>query len=344
MPVRVSEAIEQYINHCTHRKQAPNTIRNKQCALNHALDLWGNLQVASLEPRHIDMYFSAHPNWAPKTTNLYAAALRSWFKWCRMNKILPRDEDPMECWDDVPDDGRERFYIPGDRFGDLLDAATHPLDRWVIALGIFTLMRGSEIKTLRVGALQDLDTKNPMIAIFRHKTKQPDIMPVCEELQLEAHRWFKWLTAHNGIPQPAWYLTPRRNQRVAQLVESKGRYLYVQSDEHPVDPTLPYGKNYLAVQRAVNGIGLEGSRVGVHTLRASAARQVFVELTEMGYDGALRRVSSLLGHKNTITTERYLGISLERESRNKQFSGKVMFPSLQAKIADVVDFPSEARS
>jgi hypothetical protein len=60
----------------------------------------------------------------------------------------------------------------------------------------------------------------------------------------------------------------------------------------------------------------------------------------MGYDGALRRVSSLLGHKNTITTERYLGLSLERSSRNQQFSGNRMFPSLAKPAGDVVMLPS----
>ena len=344
MATRVSEAIDGYIAHCTHRRQARNTVRSKSTALNHALDLWGNLQVTSLEPRHIDMYFSAHPEWAPKTANLYAQCLRSWFKWCRMNKILPRDEDPMMDWDDVPDDGRERFYVPGDRFGDLLDAAYHPLDRWVIALGMYTLMRGSEIRTLRVTALQGLDTDNPVLHIFRHKTRQADVMPVPGELQVEAQRWFRWLTSMNGIPQPDWYLVPQRNARLHEFVPEKGAYMFVKG-MHPVDPTTPYRNNYLAVQRAVEALGLEGARrVGVHTLRASSARHLFEELRSMGYDGALRRVSSMLGHKNVVTTERYLGLDLERESRNKQFSGKLLFPSLAAGPATVIEFPSEVGS
>jgi integrase len=121
--------------------------------------------------------------------------------------------------------------------------------------------------------------------------------------------------------------------------EEKGRYLFATGD-HGVDPNKPFRNNYLPVQRAVARLGMDGTRVGVHTLRASAARHLFTELSNMGYDGALRRVSSLLGHKNTTTTERYLGLSLERSSRNQQFSGNRMFPSLAQPAGDVVMLPS----
>lgn len=338
MGIRISEAAEGYISHCRMRKQAYNTVRTKQTVLGFALDAWGNIQVQNIQARHIDVFFSTH-DWAPKTTNLYAQVLRGFFKWCRLNRHLPRDEDPMEIWSNVPDDGRERFYIPGDRFGDLLDAADHPLDRWVIALGLYTLMRGSEIRTLRVDALEGRGTDNPLIRIFRHKTKDHDVMPVSLELVEESERWFRWLRQDKGIEQPSWFLVPQRLHRARVWNAEKGRYLFATGD-HGVDPNKPFRNNYLPVQRAVARLGMDGTRVGVHTLRASAARHLFTELSNMGYDGALRRVSSLLGHKNTTTTERYLGLSLERSSRNQQFSGNRMFPSLAQPAGDVVMLPS----
>lgn len=339
--IRISEATDGYINHCRMRKQAENTIRTKRTVLGFALDIWGNIQVQNLEARHIDVFFSAHPEWAPRTTNLYAQTLRSFFKWCRLNRHLPRDEDPMEIWSNVPDDGRERFYIPADRFADLLEVAeqNHPLDRWVIALGLYTLMRGSEIRTLRVDALVNVGSDNPMLRIYRHKTKDHDVIPIPGELGEEAARWFRWLRSSHGIEQPSWFLVPQRVFRARAWNEEKGRWLFATGD-HGVDPAKQFRNNYLPVQRAVAALGMDGTRVGVHTLRASAARHLFNELSSMGYDGALRRVQSLLGHKKAATTETYLGLSLEREARNKQFSGKLMFPSLVKPEGDVVMLPS----
>ena len=247
----------------------------------------------------------------------------------------------MEIWSNVPDDGRERFYIPGDRFADLLEVAeqNHPLDRWVIALGLYTLMRGSEIRTLRVDALVNRGTDNPLLRIYRHKTKDHDVMPIPGELDAEADRWFRWLRSSLGIEQPSWFLVPQRVHRARVWNEEKGRWLFASGD-HGVDPAKQFRNNYLPVQRAVAALGMDGTRVGVHTLRASAAHHLFNELSSMGYDGALRRVQSLLGHKKAATTETYLGLSLEREARNKQFSGKLMFPSLAKPEGDVVMLPS----
>lgn len=341
MGIRISEATDGYINHCRMRKQAHNTVRTKLTVLGFALDIWGNIQVSNIQPRHIDVFFSTHPEWAPKTTNLYAQTLRGFFKWCRLNRHLPRDEDPMEIWLNVPDDGRERFYIPGDRFGELLEVAeaSHPLDRWVIALGLYTLMRGSEIRTLRVDAVSGIGSDNPLIRIYRHKTRDHDVMPIPGELALEADRWFRWLRLSHGIEQADWFLVPQRVHRAHVWNPDKGRYLFASGD-HGVDPRKQFRNNYLPVQRAVAALGMDGTRVGVHTLRASAARHLFHELSSIGYDGALRRVQSLLGHKKAATTEAYLGLSLEREARNKQFSGKLMFPSLAKPDADIVMLPS----
>ena len=81
---------------------------------------------------------------------------------------------------------------------------------------------------------------------------------------------------------------------------------------------------------ALNQIGITGDRFGLHVLRRSSARARFDEMVNLGYDGALRRVSAWLHHSSVTITEIYLGLELDRAQRDEETKGKVMFPSLAA--------------
>ena len=79
------------------------------------------------------------------------------------------------------------------------------------------------------------------------------------------------------------------------------------------------------VQSALALVGLPTDHEGVHTLRRAGARNFFDFLVadpSFGYDGALRTVSAFLHHKNVATTEHYLGLSSERERRDKVLRGQ----------------------
>ena len=77
------------------------------------------------------------------------------------------------------------------------------------------------------------------------------------------------------------------------------------------------------------------AKEGGHTLRRSGARAYYDELCEDGYDGALRRVQSMLDHSTTIVTEGYLGLGLDKEARNKALKGQPMFRRHAAAAAAV---------
>jgi integrase len=71
---------------------------------------------------------------------------------------------------------------------------------------------------------------------------------------------------------------------------------------------------------------MEEKGVGGHVLRRSGARALFDRLRHEGYDGALKRVQSMLGHSNSVISERYLSLGVERLQRNEMLAGKPMFP------------------
>src|SRR5207247_1949234 len=79
------------------------------------------------------------------------------------------------------------------------------------------------------------------------------------------------------------------------------------------------------VKYALEQTGHETFYQGTHTLRRAVARAYFDWLCTPKEDGgrghpdvdALRMTSALLNHTLTSTTEKYLGIDLEREKRDR---------------------------
>ena len=307
------KATEEYMNHLAARNLAPNTIKNSRQVLNKAIALWGDVQVGSIDDTHVDRLF-ATAAWAARTRNLYLQSLRSFFKWCRLRNYMARDFDPTEMWGNqkVPTNV-DKLRLPVERFAELLDAAPHPRDRAIVALGLFTFCRGSEIATMKI---QDLDFSRGELKITRHKTHDEDVLPVSSELAEELVRWLNFYREDQGTLRGEWFLVPSKNP------DNWG------SERFGLKPTTREVKPYRAVQRALKGIGVETDGEGSHTLRRSGARALADSLRDQGYDSALLRVASMCGHKSTKVTEHYIGWGLERTQRNEMIAGKPLFPGM----------------
>jgi integrase len=320
--IRLSDAITEYQAHLKARGLKPNTIKNSAQVLGKALAVWGNIQVSTVSPHHIDRLFTAG-GWSPRTANLYLSGVRRFLKWCRSHRYMPLNYDPTESWANVRvPKNQDRDRIPVEMFSELLDAAPHPRDRAIVALGLYTLARGSELSTLKV---RDLDLDANTLEFYRHKTQDFDTMPVSAELHTEMVRWLNWYRADQGTLQGDWLLVPAKSPDL--WVQDENRRL-VRPVGHwsSVKPTVRETKPYRAVQRSLRALGLPAHSEGVHTLRRSSARALADSLRGEGYDGALLRVASLLGHSSTKVTEHYIGWGLERHQRNAMIAGKPMFP------------------
>lgn len=321
--IRLSEAIPQYIRHLEARGLSRNSRRNHSQPLSRGLAVWGDLQVASIKPAHIDVLYSSQ-DWSASTRNLYLTGLRGFFSWCRRHNHLPKDYDPTDGWRNVRVPTKDRLWIPVEEFHDLLDAVNHDRDRAVVALGLYTFMRGGEIRTLRIS---DLDFARNTVSMYRHKTKQADVLPMSEELHTEMVAWLNAYEARMGRAlDPDWYLTPSMAP-LPMLFDEAKRCLQPTGEPSKLLVNQPLFKPYASVQRGLRALGYDPTGNGVHLLRRSGARALFDRLREEGYDGALMRVSSMLGHANVVTTERYLGLSIERQQRNELLAGKTMFPA-----------------
>lgn len=323
----ISESQTMFKYHLQSRGMSPRTVKNHLQVLNRWLDLVGDTRIDTINSNHVDRFFG-EGNWSPKTQNLYLSLLRGvYFPWCRRQGFMAKDMDPTEGRRNAKTERSEALWLPVEEFPSLLAAADNPRDRAVIALGLYTFARGSELSTLRI---QDVDLDKNLLTLYRWKTKDADLMPISLELWHELDRYLAYYKINAGFElKPEWYLVPVRSKTVPVWDYANKTIIPGLRRESNQMPDRRMIRPYEPVKRALHRLGYNVKGSGAHTLRRSGARALFDRLRSEGYDGSLRRVSSMLGHKDTKTTEIYLGLSLEREQRNELIAGQVMFPSVQ---------------
>jgi integrase len=224
----------------------------------------------------------------------------------------------------VPD--KKRTRIPVQSWPALFEAAESPHERLVLATGLYLFLRVSEMAALRV---RHVDLQNGLLEVWRQKTQESDTMPIAAELSPHLRDHLRWMT-ERGFRDPDHFLLPRFTKSYQQV---NGRFAPGLSG---LDPTKPATHLHRFAQRPTERAGLpllEGE--GAHALRRSGARAYFDALVADGYDGALRRVQTMLGHKNSLMTEVYLGLDLDRQTRNSDLAGKPMFPGLAGNVSQL---------
>lgn len=322
----LSAAIAEFTAHLRAKRRAKNTIDGYVYVLQRALGVWGDLSTDAIEPGHIDRFFAAG-NWAESTQNQYLATLRVFFKWARNARYMAPDHDPTVQWESVRVRNKDRFRLSPDQFYPLMDACTHPRDRAVVAIALFTFLRGSEIATLR---WRDVDFTNARLHAVHHKTKLEDAKPISAELREELVRWQNWYRQDQGTILPDWFLVPAKGPDF-YLQDPVTRKL-TRDNRKParLKPETRLGKPYEVVQRALKALGIDTKGEGVHTIRRSGGAARFNELRgSEGSDFAIMELASILGHSDVRTTQRYIGWNIAREQRNEAIAGKPMFPSLK---------------
>ena len=337
--ILLPDAMNEYRAHLAARGLAGNTVRNNLQVLGKAHESWGDIQTKNITGTHIDRLFTQN-EWGASTRNLYLGFLRQFFAWCRGHGYVARDFDPTSGWNNVRVPRIEKMRLPMDEFPALLDACVHPRDRMICALGVYTFLRGGEIATLHIA---DLKLDENTLQVYRHKTREMDILPVCVELAEEVERYYMWYRRNQNTPhlRAEWHLVPSKGPNPTRY-NPDTRQIEVTGELANLRPERQVTHPYRAVQRALSNLGYDTAGEGEHTLRRSGARALFDTLRDQGYDGALMRVSSMLGHRDTRVTERYIGLTLERTQRNEMLAGKVMFPSIVRQDADIIPLEAEA--
>lgn len=319
-PCTITEALAQFTDWQKARRRSERTVIERQKIIGTLVRHQGDVDINTLTPRDMDQFFLAF-NWSPGTVNIRVSTLKTFFRFCRARGLMAPDHDPMLGWRSVPVGTVERLRIPHEEWDNLLDHCDNMFERIIIATGLYLFLRVSEQETLMRG---HVDLKRDEVRIYRTKTKEHDTMPIPLELRPYLEDHLDWLASQGG-KEPGHYLIPYRLKSSFDRTEDGSRWL---RGTQKVDPTRCFTHGHRVVQNVLERAGYpKAPGLGVHTLRRSGARAYFDSMVADGYDGALRRVQSMLGHKNSITTEIYLGLDLDRHTRNNDLAGKRMFPA-----------------
>ena len=337
----LSDCVDRYVADRRAKGYARNTIRGAEQCLRELLAAAGNIQMNSIGPRQIDaLYTRTADRWAAGTMNKARAHLSSFFKWAQARSYYPRTSDPLEGTRNRKVPPRVRAIIPPAEFETVMDAAQNPRNRAIIALGLFTFARVSEIAAMR---WQDVDFDEgrkgtekwtPTLSIYRQKTKTSDVLPMSEELYYELRKWKLAYGAEVGqVPKPGWYLVPARTSpRFSGVTGHSGTL--VPMTESELVPTRPIQDVTRVIRKVLESTGYLAPGEGGHTLRRSGAVAWYNQLSSVGHDRAIRMCQAMLGHSSIATTEVYLRLDLDRKTRNDLLAGKRMFP--RADAGDVV--------
>jgi integrase len=323
--IMLFQASDEFLEHCSDRGLEPTSVAAYTTTMNALMDVVGNIEVNRLSSKHVGAVFSAR-RWKAVTRNTRLSQMKTFFAWSRARGYMHRDSDPAFGWRNLKVPVVLRQQIPVSEWGYLFDNCIHPHERIVIATGLFLFLRASEQKRIQMKHIRLDDGE---IDIHRVKGKAWDTMPITLELGQHLRSYLTYLSESVEL-QPDHYLIGRRGR---PLKDDQNRWI---AGTGTVNPELPLAVPHAVVKRVLDRAGYPTYFEGEHTLRRSGARAYFDTLVDMGYDGALRRVQSMLGHAQSGMTERYLGLDLDRRARNADLKGKAMFPALQdAKVVPI---------
>jgi len=315
MTPKLSDAAREYDVWRDMQGFAKATRRNDQSALRHLIRSAGDIRVNDCD--HNILTQALHKmgeTCSASSVNMHHASLSAFFRWCRIQKYIAPDEDPLMGIRYKKVGKRDRRRIPAHQFPGLLDAAKTPRERMIIALGLYLFLRSSEAVSLR---LRDVDLQSGTIGVTIYKTGDYDVMPISSELDKELRRWLLHYQEQAGELHPDWFLVPAKKS--------------VGFQEFALNPTARISRPEDIVKETLRRFGWEDTYwQGMHALRASGARAWFDELDANTVDGALRIVQTHLHHSSVTMTERYLGLTVDRAKRDRLLKGEAMFPSLQA--------------
>lgn len=313
--IYLEDAAEAFLKWRRAQGYAATTVKNDKAALKMMMDVLGDPSLQDIDHNSVIRVIShAAETRCAAATNTTQATYTVFFKWARLMKYVTPDHDPMLGVRNRKVPKKDRLRIPAHEFGRLLDCAANPRDRILLAVGLYLFLRQSEVKTLKV---KDLDLNEGTLNVVVHKTKDHDRMTVPAELDAELRAWLLHYQEACGPLQPDWFLIPSRKMTGWQRMG--------------LNPTKAVTNIEAVLKQTLDRFGIVNHKgEAYHTLRRSGARAWFDALNEQTIDNALKIVQAQLHHSSVLMTEKYLGITHDRVTRDRLLKGQAMFPALAA--------------
>jgi integrase len=208
---------------------------------------------------------------------------------------------------------RNRYRMTRAELRALVAAAEDPRDVALITFIACTGVRVSEALGMRI---RDVSFSKSELYVYLPKVKQEVTYPLASDLEAALRSWLVAYAAQVGKPKPTFLLFPAFH----------GRKFINQREHSPAglyNPTNPISNPVTVLNPIAERAGIELEEGdGWHTIRRSFARILYDDCVAMGHDAALRIVQAALNHASVQTTERYLGLNLERQQFHRIMKGQ----------------------
>lgn len=333
--VTVAEAIEEYL--VVRGDMASSTVRRRHGFLMQFAHYMGaHKNVTAITAKHIEGFLITGPQArkavvASTTFNTEVTYMKGFVDFCHSRRWV--DRTVMENVRRVVEPEKRRLRLSLSEMLFMLEDQDHPRDRLIVAMGLNTALRASEIASLRI---RDVDLEGGWLHTTLHKNKKVDQFPINSDLDRELRRWLFWYRGKVGELRPDYYLVPARTR--ADVVKMPdGRLRTWANPDGGVRPEASAYNNIVRpVQRSLKKLGYDTKRQGLHTLRRSVARAYYDKLAAEGEDDPLRVTQQLLNHSSALTTEVYLGVERERKRRDESLRGKPFLSDLAPRSGEVI--------
>lgn len=323
--ISLSDAVEEYVDHrAVERSLAKATVRGDRMTLKALEAEAEGILAGNLTEKHVRDMLRKKSELTPESYNCAVARLSSFFRYCRANGYMHPHVDLLAQVIRRKPVGREFLRLGAEEFQYLLDATDTERNRAIVAVGLYAFLRGGEMRSLNVS---DLNLDRGTLRVTIHKGGGwVDQMPISQELDEELRAWMiRYTNGVDGPLNPDWPLFPGMRNRFAKGPGHEQALSFDPTRRVPTPEKIPQAA-LVQLGYDIRDVNDKSKREGFHTLRRSGARALFDSLVEQSYDGALRVVQAMLHHQQSTTTERYLGLTLDRHKRDDLVHGKRMFP------------------
>jgi integrase len=337
---KVSDAARRYIAHRYGQGGSEGVRYALRSLLTRFARAVNDVQVGSLKPEHVDDFFydpdkGLTVTCARTTLGKYYNDLKGFLTFCHRRGWC---DDPGFLVGGVVHTSthgkRNRLRLSEAQLWSLVEHAPTPRHAAMIVFAMHTGCRISEILDVKV---KDLNFELGELSLRVIKTHEEDVMRISPTFERYMREWLTVYSQVCHVTQEARLFPAARRGLI-----TRGRA--VPWDERGFN-TAQKINNPIHIIRAcadAAGIALEDGD-GWHTVRRSVARIFFDKASHLGHDAALRMTSAFLHHKNTSTTERYLGLELEKVKRDEVMAdGFLSDPFASDRIAQLDAYRKDA--
>ncbi|MFD6970156.1 tyrosine-type recombinase/integrase [Streptomyces sp. NPDC059949] len=318
---KVSIAAREYVEHRTAQSKSTRPPYYLRSLYRRFTVRVGDCHVSSLRSQHIEDFFYGPGGLADTagstTLASYRVNMRSFLRFCERREWTLRTVDQLTegLREKSTQSNRNRYRMTRDEIRRLLEAAHFPRDRALIAFIANTGLRISEALRMRV---RDVAFQKGELYVYLPKTDEEVTVPLSLDLERELRAWLTHYTEAVGPLKRSHYLFP-----VCLRPMFMPGHAQVRNPERVMNPEAMISHPHVIIKDVAEAAGIELDPGDAwHTLRRSFARILYEDAREHGHDNSLRIVQAALNHKEVGTTERYLGLDIERQRYAHMLKGK----------------------